>query len=1494
MPDEPKRPPTAAPPRRLARLWRWAWRGALVVLALVVFAVAGALVFVESDSGRDLARETAAEHGLALDYGDLELSPFSGAIRLAALRLPMTEGCRVHGDDWLRVGRVDVRWDAGEALAGRLRDVRVLVEGVDFLHAIDAQGTDCLLLALQSLLGEDAPTEPTPLSRSLAALTLPPELAGLEVASLEVRNVRVRFVDAREGVDVEVEGPTLRGHAHEEAGVLRGELVLGSADEGLRVRVNENEARLATEHRVVLGGGVSGDAITLTSATTLRALVLEAPLVDVDALRLPRELLVLDAEARFEPDAARTSVQVTRLAVLDDVATGQGGVTMPDEGRLTIAPSSIEVDLGSLAAAIPELVDLALDDVRATARATPIDGSAASAGSAADGTAESAGSAAEGPDEVRFELDARAGRIALPEERAVIERATIEGRGTWRGERVSFDVDARADAVAAKDAGTTLAGRALVLEAHATELALDGSRGAAHATLGLTDLSVQAGDLRASIASLSLALEAPSVREPRATLTTGAVDVRAGTTRAQLPSLALSAAAHELDPDFVAPVTFEGSLRAPRIGLDADGLQLTPRELSLNFEGTARSPTELDVRTHTRVATIEARQDALAAQVDGLDLRLALNELVLAEAGSRATLVVDARTRRVDLRDAIQHVVIDGLGISSRAPIAGGTPARLTGRIPLGNVRYATADREPTPIVERGELAWTLSELRLDTVIARSRARLNAELQLWPMADAEPVETPEEIAAREQRRAERRARLIAEAEARGEAPPTFEDGPRERTLRAGVRAHFDRGAGELDVELRGRTVAMIGPLLGMDELALERARANLTLHGTYAGLDRADPTIAHRGELRLRRIGLRGEGGAPLVFPRIVATLDHTARAAIHDATLRLEIEPPTLGEETLPHGVTLVTTARADLNALSIHSETRSENAGDMSFALDVDANLETDGTLVHRERLVAEGLRGLSQWLPPELPVRVDSAQIDGEGRVFHAIDAAAPSFEQTVRVAASSLRYRERGGIRVRVPKVLVSSTLRGDERSLAGEAALEITTIDVVDGLHRVTATDTRQALRFESQGSPENRRTTLHTEGSIGLVEQDFVPAYPMEAITLVGDVTTDRRSFRIDRLVLANERGGTRLELSQEVERIGLDHEEALARQAAERARRAATPLTPEEQAREERRAQRRAERAAREAAEGRGPPPPVETAAPVRVTMRGRLQQDLARLDGAPSALAASGRIDLPFTIESGDGSLFRMHAQAELEDVDLSLPGLAIALRGARARVPIEEAFLLSRDGFRVVVNTERSAFARVRHLDTISADDEAFVELDAIRVGEVEVGPLTGRLRLDRNVFALDDVRLNHREALITGQVLVDYVPGRESVTFRGNITGLRTRTSRSPLDANAAVVFTPSRLELDGRIQIVRVATAHLRGLLDLLDPYREDPSLNSLRGVLRFAHPNQVTLDLAQGLMSLEVELGGIIGRFLDVSAIRGIPLGPLMNRHVAPLLGRDE
>ncbi|MCB9614781.1 MAG: hypothetical protein H6722_20270 [Sandaracinus sp.] len=1435
-------------------------------MVLVVGLAFGALAFVESEAGRDVVIEEAAAAGLALGYETLEVSPWEGALHLRGLRFPMPDACAELGPHWLAVDRVDVTWEPRAALGGTVRDARVEVRGVDLVHAFSPEGEDCVAKAL-SALGSDEPAEPVPLSQLLASLVLPESLRELEVSSLVVRDVRVQTV--LEGEPLEVRGLEVHGRAHESVGRLRGELELRSAEEGTLVRFGENEARLTTRQHVVLD-----EDVRLESETTLAALVLEHPVVDVEALRLPRSLLTFESEARFEPERARTTVALRALRVLEEVVRGEGGATWPDDAAIpTVAPSVVEVDLASLAAAIPELVDLALDDVRATLRATPGDA----------------------PGEVRLALDAHAARLALPEERATVEGLVLTGRGAWRAERVSFALDGRAEALATVDGALRVRSGAAVLTASADDVSLDLATGASHATLALTRVEGEADGTAFAVAGLEASLSAPDVREPDATVRLQELSAEGPGLRARAPSLTVEMHAHRVDPSFASPVPFDGIVRVPHVAANLDGAELSPRELRLGFEGEARSATDLDLRTRLQVGHVTARQDALAAEVAGLDARLSLLGLDLE--APRARVALRARTRQVDLRDAVQHVVIDSVGVDSQMPWHGGMPERVSGRLPLGTVRYATADRSPTPVAERGELTWTLSELRLDRVLARSRARVRADLRVWPMpgATVEEVrdETPEEAAARAARRAERRAQREAEAAARGETLGP-EDAAGERTLRASLRGHFDRGAGEIDVELRGRTVAMLGPLLGMDELALERARARATLHGTYANLDRDEASIAHRGELRLRRIGYRGQKGEPLVFPRIVATLDHRARGVVHDATLRLELEAPTLGEETLPHGITLVTTARADLRALSVHTETRSEDAGEIQLALDVDASLDEEGSIVHREHLVASGLHGLAAWMPPNLPARLDSAEVEGEGHVFHAIDAQAPTFEQTMRVAASSFAYVDGERLQLEIPKLLFAGKLRGDATGYEGDADVELTTLDATQGLYRLTVHDTRQLVHFASKGSGRTWRGTLHTEGSVGEVEQDFVPAYPMASIALVADVAADSRSMRLEQLVLTNERGGTRLELQQSFERIGMDHEEALARRQAELERRAATPLTPEEQAREERRRIRRAERDAREAAAPPRRPAPAP-ATPARVVLTGRLEQDLARLDGAPRELSARGRVVLPFTLESGDGSLFRLQARAKLEEVDLSLPQMGIVARGVRASVPVQEALVLGPNGFELVVNTERSAFARVRHDDLQTAlDRDAFVEMDTLRVGDIELGPLLASLRADRNVLALDGVRMQHGDALITGQVLVDYLPGRESVSFRGNITGLRTRTSRSPLDANAAVVFTPSRLELDGRIQIVRVATAHLRGLLDLLDPYREDPSLNSLRSVLRFAHPEQVTLDLGQGLMALEVELGGIVGRFLDVSAIRGIPLGPLMNRHVAPILGRDE
>lgn len=223
----------------------------MVLLGVVVLAVVGALYFVESDRARELAREAAADHGLALDYRRLALSPTRGELRLEGFRLPMPERCRAFGDDWLSVATLDVRWEPGAILDGIVRGLRVGLDDVALVYAIDAEGIDCTQLALAALLEvESSRSDPTPLSQTLASLTVP---EGFELASLAVRGLRVRYVDASRDLEGSLEGLGIEAHAREEGGRLQGELVLASDAEGTRLRLGGVEVRLRTEHRVTLG-----------------------------------------------------------------------------------------------------------------------------------------------------------------------------------------------------------------------------------------------------------------------------------------------------------------------------------------------------------------------------------------------------------------------------------------------------------------------------------------------------------------------------------------------------------------------------------------------------------------------------------------------------------------------------------------------------------------------------------------------------------------------------------------------------------------------------------------------------------------------------------------------------------------------------------------------------------------------------------------------------------------------------------------------------------------------------------------------------------------------------------------------------------------------------------------------------------------------------------------------------------------------------------------
>jgi len=293
-------------------------------------------------------------------------------------------------------------------------------------------------------------------------------------------------------------------------------------------------------------------------------------------------------------------------------------------------------------------------------------------------------------------------------------------------------------------------------------------------------------------------------------------------------------------------------------------------------------------------------------------------------------------------------------------------------------------------------------------------------------------------------------------------------------------------------------------------------------------------------------------------------------------------------------------------------------------------------------------------------------------------------------------------------------------------------------------------------------------------------------------------------------------------------------------------------------------------------------------------LTLDGKIAQTLDALDGAPHLFRARGRLSVPFRVESGDLALFRTSARVRLEDVQLELPGRKVQVADLRGELPLVQEILLTRAGAERVGSGQRGLYPQLRfadHLPYLGTDD--YLSVREVRVGDRAFGPIAGNVRLDRDVFAVDQLELNALGGKISGQCLIEVAGKDTSVAFRGKVTGVRPSSGDERLDANAAVTLVPYRLGLEGRVEIVRIGRDHLYDLLDLWDPYHAEVSANRVRLGLKFGYPKQVRLHFLRGFASFFVELGGLAG-VVRIDEIRGIPVGPALARWLAPILEKDR
>lgn len=380
--------------------------------------------------------------------------------------------------------------------------------------------------------------------------------------------------------------------------------------------------------------------------------------------------------------------------------------------------------------------------------------------------------------------------------------------------------------------------------------------------------------------------------------------------------------------------------------------------------------------------------------------------------------------------------------------------------------------------------------------------------------------------------------------------------------------------------------------------------------------------------------------------------------------------------------------------------------------------------------------------------------------------------------------------------------------------------------------------------------------SIRTRGTIGEMRQPYFRQYPLENATFGADVdVADTRVVAVREAYFRNPAGGTRFESRAAYE----GWQEAI--------------------------------RGTEVCSVGTEGCPEVDSMYGREAAMvTGTFEQDFGSWRSTERT-KSGGSFFMPFTIESGDLSTYRVTATAQFRDVVLELPQYGLLVDDLDALIPIEQEIATTPRVF-VVPTNAANAMARQRFFDLHPfTKRDSFFTVNRVQLGRETLGPIAANLQVVGPVLAMDQLHAAYRNGFITGQILGDLSRDDPKLVFRGNITGVETTGGRGVLDANVALTFVPTTLILQGKAQVVRISKDHLHEIIDVLDPYHEDEDLNRVRLALKIGYPKFVLLKMDEGLMNAKIDLGGLAGA-VRIDEIKGIPVTPFIEQYVQPFIER--
>jgi hypothetical protein len=282
-------------------------------------------------------------------------------------------------------------------------------------------------------------------------------------------------------------------------------------------------------------------------------------------------------------------------------------------------------------------------------------------------------------------------------------------------------------------------------------------------------------------------------------------------------------------------------------------------------------------------------------------------------------------------------------------------------------------------------------------------------------------------------------------------------------------------------------------------------------------------------------------------------------------------------------------------------------------------------------------------------------------------------------------------------------------------------------------------------------------------------------------------------------------------------------------------------------------------------------------------------LAQDLARLSTVPERFTGRGKVGAEAVVTSPDFVHYHVRAMVKGQDVNVALSRAGVVVEAANGEVPVTVALEVGPGGVALERSEKRSPYSMLRFTDQHPLlTRSGFLSIASIKTPFVSIAPLVGNLEVEQNLVSLRQFEMGVRGGTITGQCGVDWEGAKSTVELHVRASGVQS-SHGEPFDGNIAVAISAADRTIEGRAEILRIGERHLLDLLDLEDPLHADPAVNRIRTALHFGYPDKLRLTFEHGFASAHLELGGL-ARLVSIGELRGIPMGPIFDKMVGPML----